>query len=375
MSEESEANSAGPGSPTQASVGASGDRSGPPLRVLPDPDSPQAHAEALSQLWAASGAAGGAETAEPDWCVDAEAHLRGRCDAAEASDAAMSASERRAVHLTRQRIRAQAILTADEAEPRAGARWRRWAVLGGSVAMHVIAFAILANAVADLSPRERSGAHDHLFEAPAVIAFEPAPAIETEPEPTPELEPIVDEPEAIEPNPAAKPKPRAHEPSPSQPPAEPAAEPAPAGPRRLQGLEFSSTDPDAGAGLPAGDGSGRPGGGGGMGTGTGTGTGPSTGPGEPKPKADVVAAPLGGLLQPEYPPALERAGVEGSVLVKVWIDEHGHVIKAEVVESSGEEAFDHNALMVAQRQEWSAATIAGEPVASTRRYRVHFRQR
>jgi protein TonB len=81
------------------------------------------------------------------------------------------------------------------------------------------------------------------------------------------------------------------------------------------------------------------------------------------------------LLEPEYPPELERNGIEGSVLVKVWIDEHGHVIKAEVVESSGEESFDHNAIMTAQRQEWTAAIREGEGVASTRRYRVHFRLR
>ena len=78
----------------------------------------------------------------------------------------------------------------------------------------------------------------------------------------------------------------------------------------------------------------------------------------------VRGAPLGSV---QAALAREKAlkNKNYKVIVKVWIDEHGHVIKAEVVESSGEESFDHNAIMTAQRQEWTAAERGGKlPVVS-----------
>jgi TonB family protein len=327
-----------------------------PLRVLPAPDSLQARAEALAVGWARAD--------EPDLCVDAEGAISSGCSTTEPDVAAMPASERRAIRLTRQRIRAQAILAAEEPSPAQARRdrARRWGIVIGSAALHLVGFFVLASAVADLRAKPRPATHEHLFDARAIVAIEPAPMLASKLEPAVDDSPPDDQP-VTRSQPSRKPKPRARHDH-AEPPST-----SEAAPYELRGFEFSS-EGELAAGEPGGESFGRPGGEG-SGHGGGDEQPREQGPGEP----DVSAKPRGGLLQPEYPAALERKGVEGSVLVKVWIDEHGHVIKAEVVESSGEEAFDHNALMTAQRQEWTAAEQGGEAVASTRRYRVHFRQR
>jgi TonB family protein len=331
------------------------------LRVVPDPDSPRGRAEALAAAWA-----GDAEQA--DWCVDAEPALAAGCSQSDSGVCAMPASERRAIHLTRQRIRAQAILATTEPDQQRREQRRRLAIVIGSAVLHAIGFVVLATAVADLQPKQRPATHEHLFEARAVVPFEPAPAVPAplevvDPQPVEQAQPVVQ----AQPKRAKPTHDHAADPTPAQP-SQPAA-------YELRGFELSS-DGELAAGEPGGESWGRPGG---KGTGSG-----SAGTGhhdhdhdQPRAtaKPDKEASPSGGLLQPEYPPELERKGIEGSVIVKVWIDEHGHVIKAEVVESSHEESFDHNALMAAQRQEWSPAIRGGEPVASTRRYRMNFRLR
>jgi len=345
---------------------------GLPLRVLPSPDSPEGRAELLAAAWAS-------DAEQDDWCVDAGAALRAGCALwpglapGDSGVAAMPASERRAVHLTRQRIRAQAVLAAALPLPAAERRARvhRLAIFVGSGLLHLLGFVVLATAVADLQPSERPSTHEHLFEARAIIPIE---TIELEPasETRAELAEDRAEPPVVAAPSQAKPD-RAS--APQQAPAEPQAAPAEPAAYELSGFELSS-EGELAAGDPGGRAWGQPGGSGagpskGAGSGSGSGGHGSHGPATP----DVSANPRGGLLEPEYPAELERRGIEGSVLVKVWIDEHGHVIKAEVGKSSGHEAFDHNALMTAQRQAWSPALHAGEAVSSTRRYRVHFRQR
>lgn len=329
-------------------------RSGAPLRLV---SSEPAITQTEIAAWAR-------QAEHADWCLDAQTALAAGCSMADSGVAAMPASERRAVHLTRQRIRAQAILAA--VEP-AGERERirRWAIVLGSVVLHAVGFVVFATAVADLEPRPRPVHHEHLFEARAVVPIElPEPVVvqAEQAEPTPSS---VDSPPP-KPSPARRSKPALdhdhhdhdhHD----------HATPSESAPYELRGFELSSQG-ELAAGEPGGKSHGQPGG-------TGAGRGQDGHSSKPAASPDEPARPRGGLLQPEYPPELERRGVEGSVLVKVWIDEHGHVIKAEVVESSHEEAFDHNALMAAQRQEWTPAIERGEPVASTRRYRVHFRLR
>ena len=50
-----------------------------------------------------------------------------------------------------------------------------------------------------------------------------------------------------------------------------------------------------------------------------------------------------------YPPELMRAHVEGIVRVRFTIDREGHVLSAELAESSGHAGLDQAALTVLQR--------------------------
>lgn len=345
--------------PSAGERAAGSDRRGSvPLRVLPDPSSPEGRAEALAGAWAR-----GADQA--DWCVDASMAVAAGCTSFDSGVATIPASERRAIHLARQGIRARAILAAAEpgAEHERRERVRRWAIVIGSVVLHAVGFVVLATAVADLQAKPRPATHEHLFEARAVVPIEPMPVslAPTKAEAQLEETPVA----ARQPRPTPRPDRK-----PSKPADTSSDEPAKSSePYELRGFELSSEGE-----LASGEHGERWGGGGGSDSGSGSGA--AEAPNEPAAsKPDVAASPRGRLLEPEYPPELERKGIAGSVLVKVWIDEHGHVIKAEVVESSGEESFDHNAVMTAQRQEWTAAVHDGEPVASTRRYRVHFRLR
>lgn len=327
------------------------------LRVLPDPNSPQGRAEALASAWAR-----GAD--QPDWCIDANAALAAGCTSSDSGVTTIPASERRAVHLARQGMRARAILAADEPglEQQRRERSRRLAVVIGSAVVHAVGFIVLATAVADLRPKQRSGPHEHLFETAVVPIEVPLASEPIEVEPPAEPPPIARSPKPTPPRQRSK----SSKPADAQPSEQPSEQAKPSSePYELHGFELSSEGT-----LPSGAGS--------HGTHAGSHHRSHAEQGPPKPaasKPDVQAKPRGGLLVPEYPPQLERKGIEGSVLVKVWIDEHGHVIKAEVVESSGEEAFDHNAVMAAQRQEWTPAIRNGEEVATTQRYRVHFRLR
>lgn len=60
-------------------------------------------------------------------------------------------------------------------------------------------------------------------------------------------------------------------------------------------------------------------------------------------------------LERQYPPLLRDAGIGGSVLVWIFIDEQGDVLRTQVKESSGYEALDEAATRVAQIMEFSPA--------------------
>ena len=61
------------------------------------------------------------------------------------------------------------------------------------------------------------------------------------------------------------------------------------------------------------------------------------------------------LLQRHYPRSLEEAGVEGTVLLWVYVDERGRVVKSEVRESSGSALLDEAAQRVAADMRFSPA--------------------
>lgn len=66
-------------------------------------------------------------------------------------------------------------------------------------------------------------------------------------------------------------------------------------------------------------------------------------------------AEIARLLQKAYPPVLKDAGVGGTVLLWVFIDEEGEVGNALVKESSGYAAFDEAAVAVAPQMKFSPA--------------------
>jgi TonB family protein len=61
------------------------------------------------------------------------------------------------------------------------------------------------------------------------------------------------------------------------------------------------------------------------------------------------------LLADYYPPLLRDAGIGGTANVWFFIDETGHVVKAQIKEPSGHDALDQAALAVARQMEFEPA--------------------
>lgn len=68
-------------------------------------------------------------------------------------------------------------------------------------------------------------------------------------------------------------------------------------------------------------------------------------------------------LDPYYPVEARQSGTEGSVLVRVLIDEEGRVEEAEVIESEPAGVFDAAALKAIRGWRFSPAQRLGQPVA------------
>lgn len=67
-----------------------------------------------------------------------------------------------------------------------------------------------------------------------------------------------------------------------------------------------------------------------------------------------------------YPTALLRAGIEGTVLIRMYADEHGKLLadSIRIAESSGYPALDSAALAAASKLLFAPARHAGKPVAA-----------
>ncbi|MBS0194862.1 MAG: energy transducer TonB [Proteobacteria bacterium] len=70
-------------------------------------------------------------------------------------------------------------------------------------------------------------------------------------------------------------------------------------------------------------------------------------------------------VQPQYPRQALRDGVEGSVRVRVMIDEQGNVSDVQVVYGSGSNLLDRAALDAVREWHYQPAIHHGQPVAST----------
>ena len=80
-----------------------------------------------------------------------------------------------------------------------------------------------------------------------------------------------------------------------------------------------------------------------------------------------------GELQPEYPEEARRVNLEGSLKLKVRIDEFGQVRDVEVLESTPRDVFDQAAVKALRQARFRPALRDGRPVRSQIYLRVDFK--
>ena len=95
-------------------------------------------------------------------------------------------------------------------------------------------------------------------------------------------------------------------------------------------------------------------------------------PEAPAPKkVEVVPPSLTQFENAPYPPAAEKAGLEGDVVLKLTIDAQGNVTTSEISEPAGN-GFDEAARDASLKFKFRPATRGGKPVASQILYRYSF---
>ena len=79
---------------------------------------------------------------------------------------------------------------------------------------------------------------------------------------------------------------------------------------------------------------------------------------------DDPPVPLNANTPASYPTALLRAGIEGTVVVRMYVDEHGAQVRdsIRIAESSGYPALDSAALAAAPKLHFAPALHEGKPV-------------
>lgn len=81
------------------------------------------------------------------------------------------------------------------------------------------------------------------------------------------------------------------------------------------------------------------------------------------------------FLEQRYPSMLREAGISGSVVLWVFVDENGRVTKSVVKESSGYPQFDAAAADVAARMEFSPAQNRDKPIGVWAAQQIDFETR
>jgi TonB family protein len=96
---------------------------------------------------------------------------------------------------------------------------------------------------------------------------------------------------------------------------------------------------------------------------------PPVTPAEEPPVAINAVSPV------RYPPALQEQGIEGLVLLRLYVDSAGHVIpdSTRIAESSGYPALDSAALVGSPELRFSPALHQGQPIAAPFIQPVQFR--
>lgn len=78
------------------------------------------------------------------------------------------------------------------------------------------------------------------------------------------------------------------------------------------------------------------------------------------------------LLKQKYPPALAEAGIGGTVVLWVFVDTEGEVVKSEVRQSSGYDKLDAAALDIAEEMAFEPARNRDKPVGVWVAHRITF---
>jgi len=80
--------------------------------------------------------------------------------------------------------------------------------------------------------------------------------------------------------------------------------------------------------------------------------------------APVITNPdeVRNIMREEYPPLLRDAGIRGTVILLVFVDETGRVQRTSLEESSGHPALDDIALEMAKAIQFNPAQNGGEAV-------------
>lgn len=96
---------------------------------------------------------------------------------------------------------------------------------------------------------------------------------------------------------------------------------------------------------------------------------------QPARRTDDPPVAVNAVSPVEYPPALFARGIEGRVLLMLFVDSTGHVSQesTRVAESSGYPALDSAALAAVPRFRFAPALRNGAPVAASFMQPVHFR--
>lgn len=97
----------------------------------------------------------------------------------------------------------------------------------------------------------------------------------------------------------------------------------------------------------------------------------------------ISATPAGGAVaqdlktssrvEPIYPPASRRAGEEGTVRIRVLVDERGRPSQVQVAKSSGFSKLDEAAMTAVRKWKFVAATDGTRPVTAWTQVAVTFR--
>ena len=91
-----------------------------------------------------------------------------------------------------------------------------------------------------------------------------------------------------------------------------------------------------------------------------------------RPNSDLINPAPKTPIQPAYPAAARKNGIEGSVLLELTVDEHGNVEAAEVKKSSGSRLLDKSALSAAKKTRFTPGTKGGIPVRTQVTVNVRF---